>query len=656
MRWRRLGLGVALGSLALASPSCGGSETDPSGGGDDPNGDGGSGATDGDGGSGATSSDGGTSGTGGNAPGACDNGAENPPECDACDGDVAFFASSCADVEVPEWEPPQGDWCARPGYGLGTVADAFPPETLGAYDSWLHPENPEAPGHRKLFARLFTQFTVQNSVKWGPWAIWEGEDAAHTLVESLLPLGPVGKGHVLAWDQQLPPLGTPAPHDVADYLEAAGFEIVEGYPTNCEQKATLAPPSTPDEIEAATTAKELLEAQVKLMAGTFGDELALWDVVNEINVEKCWASVFAEPGDTGLDAEVRTILTVIDWALEVHPNLIALYNDYGQSEFGGNNGIWNRANMTALLTAVLAEKKTLNGVGYQGHLICGPDNDTGNSDDCALDTTALAAAISEHAALGVPVYFTEVDVAHSRDQSAGGATIGTIDPEVQGEIYADYVRAALFHPDVLGISLWGYKQDVMFGAWGYSRGSGESDEDYWAKGPGLYDDRFQPKPAYYAVLDVLEEYYDGAGCDFIDGSRFAKVGGGDATIAGNTFGDASGIATLGETGSFAVYLFNTPYPGEYSVDLAIEHDAPSPITFEVTIDGAHAESITLDADAADGAMETITFYDDPVSLDRGTRVVRVELAEETYTCSGSWADDCDGNGIIHGIRLRRVGD
>lgn len=657
MRLDRLLLGLALGGVAIASPSCGGSETDPGDDGGAPSDGGGSGATTNDGGSGGADGDGGTSGTGGSSPTACDNGAENPPACDACGDGVEFFANSCADVEVPVWTPPAAEWCARPGYGLGAVADAMPLDERGPYDSWLHPENPEAAGHRKVFARLFTQFTVQNSVKWGPWAIWGSEDFAHSLVDTLEPLGPVGKGHVLAWDQQIPPLGTPAPHDVADYLEAAGFEIVDAYPTNCQQKSTLAPPATADEITAAAAAKQLLEAQVKRMAQSLGDALPIWDVVNEIIVEKCWASVFAEAGDTGVDAETRAIVTVLDWALEVHPNLIAIYNDYGQSEYAGDNpATWNRAAMTTLITAVLAEKKTLNGIGYQGHLACGPDNDAGNSDDCALDTTALQSGISEHAALGLPVYFTELDVAHSRDWANGGATKGTIDADVQAELYADYVRTALFHPDVLGITLWGYKQDVMFGAWGYSRAAGESDEGYWAKGPGFYDDHFAAKPAYHAVLDVLEEYYDGAGCDFIDGARFAKVGGGDATIAENTFGDASGVAELRELNSFALYLFNTPYPGKYAVDLSVEHDAPSPITFEVTVDGADAESITLDAGTAEGTIETLTFYEDPISLNRGARVVRVELAEETYTCSGTWADNCDGNGVIHGIRLRRVGD
>ncbi|HSC85688.1 MAG TPA: hypothetical protein VLC09_00375, partial [Polyangiaceae bacterium] len=173
---------------------------------------------------------------------------------------------------------------------------------------------------------------------------------------------------------------------------------------------------------------------------------------------------------------------------------------------------------------------------------------------------------------------------------------------------------------------------------------------------GLYDDHFAPKPAYYALLDVLEEYYDGPACDFLPATRYAKVGGGETTVQTNFFNEASGVVTLSELNSFALYFFNTPYPGHYSLDLQIEHDQPSPITLQATVDGGHAEAITLNPNAPDGSTETITFYAEPIQLERGARVVQVKLTDEAYSCGGTYSDACDGNGILRGIRLRRVGD
>ncbi|HSC89212.1 MAG TPA: hypothetical protein VLC09_18145, partial [Polyangiaceae bacterium] len=172
---RRVLLACA-GTLVLA---CGSSDGDPN-----PDADGSPTDSPDAGTGGAPGGTGGETGSGG-TPG-CDNGATNPPDCDACAGGVEFFANSCADVIVPEWIPPSGEWCARAGYGFGSVADALP--DLGPYDDWLLPTNPDAGGHRKLYARLFSQVTVQNSVKWGPWAIWGGQAAAHTLLDQLRPL------------------------------------------------------------------------------------------------------------------------------------------------------------------------------------------------------------------------------------------------------------------------------------------------------------------------------------------------------------------------------------------------------------------------------------------------------------------------------------
>lgn len=554
--------------------------------------------------------------------------------------------STDAEVAVPTFAPPAADWCARPGYGLGTAMDA----QLRLLPTELHPHDPEYPKARRVARELFTEVTVANSLKWGPRAYLDGATMTGYVLDALAGSGTLVKGHVALWHEQLPPPGKgfAAPDDVTDVLVDAGFGVTTPWLSYCRQPFRG---DVPADVRGALTGRAL--SHVAEAVGAFGG-LQVWDVLNEIasTDNQCWPSAFAEPGDAELDAGVRALVAALDAADAADPTGIHLYNDFAVMDDLTTNAVdCNLPRALELVSAVVATRGRLDGLGTQGHLACGPGEDPSG---CAVDVARLTEALDAFLAAGVPVYVTELDVVKERAVVSGDSTIiGALPPEQQATIYADYLRVALGHPAVLGVTLWGHKQDRMWGA--AAREPGESDAAYWARGPGLYDDRFQPKPAYDAVLQVLEEHYAGAGCDYLPANRFAKVTG-EYTIAAHRFAQEGPVA-IRSPGESVIYLLHTPYSGHWQLDLSLERDTPGDNVFEITVDGTNAATLTLDSALADGTLAEVSVYPDLIPLVRGAHVVRVALGPDTFTCEpDAWSDDCDGNGVLHGLRLRRMGE
>jgi hypothetical protein len=93
-----------------------------------------------------------------------------------------------------------------------------------------------------------------------------------------------------------------------------------------------------------------------------------------------------------------------------------------------------------------------------------------------------------------------------------------------------------------------------------------------------------------------------------------------------------------------------------TLEVELERDTPGDNVFEVSIDGPNAANVTPDSQDADGTISDVAVYAQPVSLGRGAHVVRIAWGPDTHTGpSDAGSDDCDGNGTIHGWRLRRVG-
>ena len=97
-------------------------------------------------------------------------------------------------------------------------------------------------------------------------------------------------------------------------------------------------------------------------------------------------------------------------------------------------------------------------------------------------------AVRRFASLGLQVHITELDVRIRKP-------ISREDLERQAEAYADMMRAACRYDACTGVFLWGLDDGHSWVPHFFK----ENDSAL------LFDREYQPKPAYYAVADVLRK-------------------------------------------------------------------------------------------------------------------------------------------------------
>ncbi len=267
-------------------------------------------------------------------------------------------------------------------------------------------------------------------------------------------------GHTLAWHAQTP---------------AWVFRDENGRPlqgTNAADRALLL---------------QRLHDHIQTVVGRYRGRIKIWDVVNEaLNDNESIA-------DTNLLRQrspwVRIlgpefIVKAFEWAHEADPKAILRYNDYSIENPA------KRARLIALIKMLQAQHVPVTAIGSQTHA-----NLTWPSPQ--LEDEAL----TDIAKLGLPIHITELDVngssrgqrLQSADVSQNALATGGNQPTqaaaVQEQLAAQYANLfAAFkkHRDAIKL--------VTF--WGVT------DADSWRRGgnPLLFDGHWQPKPAFYAVV------------------------------------------------------------------------------------------------------------------------------------------------------------
>lgn len=167
-------------------------------------------------------------------------------------------------------------------------------------------------------------------------------------------------------------------------------------------------------------------------------------------------------------------------ARESDPNAILIYND---APNWTSNGF--ATELTHKIIDELKPKGLIDGVGLQMHLL-------------QYDTTPpdKQDVVSTMKSYGVPVYVTEFDV-NLKNIS------GTLKQryEFQAKVYQDMLEACLESGVCKGLTVFGTKDDLS--VWetiqsldGYSPDSA----------PLLFDNNSSPKPAFFAMMNVLQKY------------------------------------------------------------------------------------------------------------------------------------------------------
>lgn len=314
--------------------------------------------------------------------------------------------------------------------------------------------------------RHFNSLTAENAMKWERIHPLPGQ-YAFTLADSVVNFGerhgmPV-IGHTLVWHAQTP---------------AWVFEDHTGAPL------------TRDSLLA------VVKDHIFTVVGRYKGRIKGWDVVNEAIDEdgsmrkSKWLEIIGED----------YVQKAFEYAREADPEAELYYNDYNIELPGKREGA------IRLINNLRANNITVDGIGIQGHW--------------HLDFPSLQnidTSIAMFAELNIPVMITEfeVNVIPERELSIIGAEISqaaeyraAIDPYPGGlpdsvqqalaDRYADLFRIFLKHDACLTrVTFWGVND-------------GDSWKNDWpvpgrTNHPLLFDRNYQPKPAYYAVVNTVKE-------------------------------------------------------------------------------------------------------------------------------------------------------
>jgi endo-1,4-beta-xylanase len=219
--------------------------------------------------------------------------------------------------------------------------------------------------------------------------------------------------------------------------------------------------------------QQAMQSHITAEVSHYKGEVYSWDVVNEpFNSDGSFVNdVFYQAMGSGYIADALRTAHAADPSAQLYLNEYSIEGENAKSNA-----------MYSLVQSLLAQGVPINGVGFESHFIVGQV------------PSSLLANMQRFAALGVNVAITELD-----DRIQLPATTANLTQ--QATDYATVVSDCLQVSRCVGVSQWGV-----------------GDADSWIPGtfPGwgaatMYDQNYQPKPAYSAALSALGGSSSGGG-------------------------------------------------------------------------------------------------------------------------------------------------
>jgi endo-1,4-beta-xylanase len=302
--------------------------------------------------------------------------------------------------------------------------------------------------YRDVVATEFSSVTPENVMKWESVEPTRGVydfTAADQLVSFARHHGQVVRGHTLVWHNQLP-----------TWLTTGTF--------------------TPAEL------RDILHAHITAEASHFRGQIQQWDVVNEAFNDDgtfrqdIWYNAYQQLTGNGSDY----IADAFRWAHEADPHARLFYNDYNLEFTGAKSDA-----VYSFVQQLKAQHVPIDGVGFQGHL----DTQYGFPD--------LQNNLQRFADLHLQVAMTEVDVRTFVTQNPDGTYTNTPADPADAQKQIDYWTGTL--EACLAV-----KACKSFTVWGVSDANSWIPGVFTGEGAGLlFDEQYQPKPQYDALVDVL---------------------------------------------------------------------------------------------------------------------------------------------------------
>lgn len=213
---------------------------------------------------------------------------------------------------------------------------------------------------------------------------------------------------------------------------------------------------------------QLMRDHIMTVVGHYKGRIAIWDVVNEAidgtqRRDTLWQRWI---GDDYIDLAFQ-------FAHEADPDALLFYNDYGAEGLNAkSDAVYN------MVKDLVARGVPIHGVGLQAHFTLGN-----------IDPDGMAKNIQRLGELGLQVQITEMDIKFS------GAPSDQILQQEAGD-FRKVFETCLDSKYCTAFVVWGVTDKFSW----------LRDPQYFNNPqvePLLFDDNYKPKPAYYALLDVL---------------------------------------------------------------------------------------------------------------------------------------------------------
>ena len=218
----------------------------------------------------------------------------------------------------------------------------------------------------------------------------------------------------------------------------------------------------------------IMHSDISTVAGRYKDRIKEWSVVNEAftreqhiyGLHDWWAD------HTGGDGYIDQAFI---WAHQADPHAALILNDFDDEHFNSvSDAMYN------YIKSAKARGIPVDGIGMQMHI---DGTHPPNPDEVAQN-------MDRFGALGVGVYVTEFDVNMSNVPAPD-----YVKDNIEAGIYYDMMRACIESPACHSFSLLGITDRET---WYNYLGPGSADAR-----PLMFDQNFNPKPAYYSFRDAL---------------------------------------------------------------------------------------------------------------------------------------------------------
>ena len=268
---------------------------------------------------------------------------------------------------------------------------------------------------------------------------------------------------------------------------------------------------TPSWIENGDFTREeaigYLRDYIHTVVGRYKGRIAIWDVANE-GMADDGSGLRQTPWQQLIGDDYMEL--AFQFAHEADPDALLFYNDYGAEGMGGKAD-----QVYDMVSDWVARGIPINGVGLQSHFTMG-----------TINAGAIAQNIQRLGELGLQVQFTEVDVRYDGEANADIL-------QQQARDYHKLIQTCVDSEYCTAFIVWGVSDRTT-----WLRGSNLGFYENPTVEPLLFDDDYKPKPAYFAVLDVLARKA-GVTSLMTDDQVAAMMGGGETTPTVNNIPEPS---------------------------------------------------------------------------------------------------------------------